>query len=205
MNIKTAGQYINKLDSWISNLKGLLVDKSYIYEINEKHEKIEGIEEVKIENVKEYDVTLDKISYLIDSLINEKSDMVLAIANAKQLNKIEIGVKSFDLDTAIQCNKSKREFAQNLNYLKDNKSKVVKTTTTGYKFNNEGNQVPYSYNLEKNYKLDFDEKEILSLYKSILTNCDVLSEKIDELMTRDIVCFVPNYNLHDSLEEIINR
>ena len=213
MNLKDAGRYSKYLSGLISQLGYFLYDKRNLFTIEELHKKKEANKEAENEvkdatPIRNYNINNNDLAYLVQSIIQERLNLSLAIEEAKrsiQLEWQEDG-KNLTLDSAIEYNKSLRNLAkdylESMNALSDS---VSNDFGFDYKFNAEGNQVSYKYPVEITKKLDFDKAAIYDLYKNILIKTDEISNQIDEAKTRDIIAFTPNYSVHDSLEEVINQ
>lgn len=211
INLKDACRYSNFLESMINNLGYLFSDKNNLYKITEVHYKSQSNPDVNDEVISEqverkFSGQLQDMAFLYEQLLNEKLQLALAISEAKRNNfigYIENGI-DLDLDSAIEYNKKIRHFSLScLRPVEGKKDAVEKTCGRGYKFNVEGNQVPYTYTVEKTYKVDYDKKILSNKSKKVLDKADRISTLIDEFMLKKIVDFVPTYNLHDSLEDII--
>jgi len=154
---------------------------------------------------REYDVDIEKIVMFINDLINEKLCVSTAIENAKRDTKIDWKENGLNLtlDTAIEYNKNIHSYVQNLTTLISLKSSESKSYGTDYKFNEEGNQMPYKYVVETVKTIDFDRNAVKELYKKLLTKADHISTEIDTVMLQDIVTYEPKFSIHDSVEELL--
>ena len=72
-----------------------------------------------------------------------------------------------------------------------------------YKFNQEGNQVIYHYDIDEVITIDFDRKDIKGLIKKLTKQCDELSIVLDGLLVTTEVDYTPVFDINDSLEDII--
>ena len=212
LSIKECCRYINFLRSMTIQIEGLFNCDEYIYNIKEVHHRSQACvngkdEEILKDQEKEFNIELHNALFLIKDLLDEQTKVSLTIENAKRklvLPWIE-NESNLTLDTALELNKSIHSLTNNLNFIKDYKSKEVKTIGTDYTFNQEGNQVPYKYSLERIYTINFDRKVILDQYKKLLSKADEISSQIDEAMMKKVVDIEFKYSIHDSLEDIINN
>ena len=211
MNIKQAGRYANYLNSLIYDVESLMNYSSNYLNKTETHLKNSvnpevNDEVIKIENNRIFTGQIQDMYHLCYKLIDEKLQLSLAIDNAKRnlvIDWKENGV-NLTLDTAYEYNKKLRELASNsmlrLVNLKDSSNK---TTGKAYKFNVEGNQSYYVYDIEIDNKIDYDKSKIKDLYKKILDKTDKISILIEQAELEDSVHFNPSYDIRDSLDEII--
>ena len=87
----------------------------------------------------------------------------------------------------------------------DIKSSEGKKTGSAYKFNVEGNQVSYKYEILTTNTIDFNRNNVNELYKKLLNKADTLSTQIESAMLQSIVRFAPLYDIHDSTTEIVEQ
>lgn len=213
INLKEACRYANYLDDVLYKVGALFDRSENAYKITELHKRSESNpavadEEVVVTNERIFTKQLSDIAFLYERLLNEKLQLALAINIAKSTHTIAWSENNqmLDLDSAIEYNKKLRNFSQSkLKYLSNKKDSMDKLVGKGFMINAEGNQVAYSYTVEKNYKVDFDKKVISDKSKKLLEKTDKISTLIDEFMLKQIVDFTPAYSLHDSVEDIIEK
>ncbi|NLD48253.1 MAG: hypothetical protein GX660_13850 [Clostridiaceae bacterium] len=210
MNIKDACRYQNFLTSTITTLQYYVQNQNNVMKTEEKHlrKNVNTDVEDEVKNTtpeREYNCGIEKIVTFISQLIDEKLNVSTAIENAKRsylLNWKENNV-NLTLDTAIEYNKNIHEFTKKLKTLVDLKGSETKTYGTDYKFNAEGNQMPYKYPVEVVKTIDYDRNTVKELYKKLLTKTDKISTEIDEVMGKNIVAYEPQFDIHDSVEELL--
>lgn len=212
INLKEACRYANFLDLILSHINSLFDSRNNMYKVSELHLKSKSNPEVNdetIENEQEriFTCQLHDIMFLSEEILNEKLKLSLAISNAKKNNFInwkENGVE-LDLDSAVEYNKRIRTLCNYLKGLENKKDSIEKLHGRSYKINNEGNQVAYNYDIERKLTVDYDKKIIGNKSKKLLEKADKISTLIDEYMLSKIVDFEPTYNIHDSIQDIINQ
>lgn len=212
INLKEACRYANFLDSIIYSVNCLFDSRNNMYKVTESHLKSksnpEATDEI-IENEQErvFSCQLHDMVFLAEELSNEKLKLSLAISKAKKENLVgwkENDVE-LDLDSAVEYNKRIRSLCSYLKGLENRKDSVEKLHGRDYKINNEGNQVAYNYTIEKNLVVDYDKKIVGTKSRKLLEKADKISTLIDEFMLSKIVDFTPKYNIHDSVQDIINQ
>jgi hypothetical protein len=145
--------------------------------------------------------------FLINQLVNEKLKLSQSIEDAKKdlfLDWKENNI-NLSLDSAVEFAKKSRDLANNLKCLVDLKASESKSTGVDFKFNVEGNQTQYKYPIEKKITIDFDRNIINDLYKKLLNKADIISTQIESGMLKEIVEYNPIYDIHDSIEDILNK
>ncbi len=212
INIKESYRYHNFLDTNISTLISYLRSENNVIKVTETHQKSKSNQDVQDEVIdatteRQYNCKIENITFLVKQLVEEKLKLSLAIEDAKKnitLEWIEDGRK-LTLDSAIEFNKNVRNMTNNLKYLVDLKSSEYKKIGRDYKFNVNGDQVSYQYNIEIKKEIDFDRNIVKELYKKLVTKADTISTQIDEVMLKDCVNYTPIYDLHDSVAEIVEQ
>lgn len=211
LNIKEAGRYANFLQKNIDQLSDYLDSETLIYNTKEEHLKSKVLksetDEIRlIEEKSDLDISLEDTIYLINSLINKKMELSLAINKAKSdlwIDWVENDEK-LPLDTAIEYNKNLRSFAiYTLESLTQNRSDEYVKDGIGYLINNEGNQSQYRYEIKVTKKINYDRNIVKNLHKKLLNKADGLSDAIDKSMLKKSVDFQTEYSVHDSLEDIV--
>lgn len=212
ISIKEAFRYMNFLEKNITTLSRYISDTNNAVTIKELHLKSKSNsdtsdEELDITKEKLYPCNVVDITFLVKQLVDQKLNLSLSIEDAKRdllLDWKEDGVK-LTLDSAVEYAKKNRDLANNLKYLVDIKSSERKATGTDYKFNVEGNQVPYKYNIEVKTEIDFDRNNVNDLYKKLLNKADTLSTQIESAMLSECVDYKAIYDIHDSTAEIVDK
>jgi hypothetical protein len=212
LSIKEAFRYKNFIDATVESLAYYIRITENSITVKEKHNKAVVNSEAKDE---ELDMTTERqfacsvvdIAYLINQLIEEKLKVSNAIDDAKQSVIIEYKVNGnkLNLDSAVEYAKMSRSLADNLKAIINLKSSESKKSGTDFKFNVEGNQVSYKYNIDVIKTIDFDRDVANKLYKKLLEKADEISTKIETAMCQEIVDYAPVYGVHDSVDEIVEK
>lgn len=200
MNLKEAFRYqkfINKLMNGVTGRTGVTGYALRVTKVHHRHDvntdaddMIEAIESEEFIDISRY------ISF-IETLIDEKYKLTSAINKAKS----EVG---FDIDAAIESNKLRQEGRAALDLLLRRNKPYKKTESgTGYKFNAEGNQVPYYYTIDVEATERFDKAELKKKMKQWVTEADMGSADIDTAMVTTLVDFEPTFDVNDSFEDVI--
>ena len=201
MNLKESYRYANYLDNLLSTAYSYLRNKGFITTTKQNHLRSkannEAVDEV-IDVQKPYDVefTPNNVIDFIVKVIDEKESLSNAIAVAKANTEINI-------DNAIAMNKKKQGFVNALNGFVNIKPSVKTTQGFGYKFNAEGNQTRYYYDIEETTTIDFDRNDVKALIKKYNKVCDEVSTKLDEIEITTVVEFAPKWDVNDTFEDIV--
>lgn len=201
MNLKESYRYANYLDGLLSTAYTYLRNKGFVTTTVEEHLRNQSnpdVENETIEVQKPYDVEF-KPNQIIDfvvKVLNEKDKLSDAIAEAKSTTEINI-------DNAIAMNKKKQGFVSVLNSIADIKSSETKTTSKGYKFDINGEQKPYIYDVNRKTSIDFDRNDVRNLIKKYLKETDEISAKLDLIEITTQVDFIPTWDVNEKFEELV--
>lgn len=201
MNLKEAYRYANHLNGLLDDAYVYLRTNRFVTTTTQTHLRkkanADATDEV-IEVPKPYDVDFsanDVIDFVV-KLIDEKERLSQAITKAKATTEINI-------DSAISMNKTKQGFVSVLNTMAAIKPSNTIVQGSDYKFNSDGNQVKYVYNIEQSVSIDFDRNDVKGLIKKYNKTCDEVSAKLDEIEINTIVDFDPLFDLSDDFEDLV--
>ena len=201
MNLKESYRYANYLDGLLSTAYTYLRNKGFVTTTVEEHLRKQSnpdVENETIEVQKPFDVEF-KPNQVIDFVVrvlNEKDKLSDAIAEAKSTTEINI-------DNAISMNKKKQAFVSVLNGIADIKPSEIKTTSKSYKFDINGEQKPYVYDVNRKTSIDFDRTDVRNLIKKYLKETDEISAKLDLIEITTQVDFVPAFDINSKFEELV--
>ena len=201
MNLKESYRYANYLDGLLSTAYTYLRNKGFVTTTVEEHLRKQSnpdVENETIEVQKPFDVEFkpnDIIDFVV-KVIEEKEKLSDAIAEAKSTTEINI-------DNAISMNKKKQAFVSVLNGIADIKPSEIKTTSKSYKFDINGEQKPYVYDVNRKTSIDFDRTDVRNLIKKYLKETDDISAKLDLIEITTQVDFVPKWDINEKFEELV--
>lgn len=201
MNLKESYRYANYLDGLLSTAYTYLRNKGFVTTTVEEHLRKQSnpdVENETIEVQKPFDVEF-KPNQVIDFVVrvlNEKDKLSEAIAEAKSTTEINI-------DNAISMNKKKQAFVSVLNGIADIKPSEIKTTSKSYKFDINGEQKPYVYDVNRKTSIDFDRNDVRNLIKKYLKETDEISAKLDLIEITTQVDFIPKWDINEKFEELV--
>ena len=200
MKLKEAFRYQNALKQWIEEAESFLTNRNNIVKIEETHKKSlvnkEESDVVKEINNRVLDIEPNAMIDFIYDLVEEKNKVSQAISEAKRNSDV-------DLDVSIEINKSKQRLASIYNRLSNVKNSQKTRTDRAYKFNVEGNQTPYVYEVDEVTSIDYDRNKVRKLQKKLEKTCDETSTKIETLQLTIEVNHTPKYDVNDSFADLI--
>lgn len=201
MNLKESYRYANYLDGLLSTAYTYLRNKGFVTTTVEEHLRKQSnpdVENETIEVQKPFDVEFlpnDVIDFAV-KVIEEKEKLSESIAEAKSTTEINI-------DNAISMNKKKQTFVSVLNGIADIKPSEIKTTSKSYKFDINGEQKPYVYDVNRKTSIDFNRTDVRNLIKKYLKETDEISAKLDLIEITTFVDFEPTWDVNEKFEELV--
>ena len=129
---------------------------------------------------------------------SEMEKLAIAINNAKHSN-------GKDFDSMITINNRKRQLFQKFLDMSNVKSKENITKGCSVKFNEEGNQVSYYYDIKETIKIDFDRNKVKAIANKLRKEIAATSEAIDLMQLETTVDFESQFEIGDSLEDCIEK
>ena len=201
MNLKESYRYANYLDSLLRRAYIYLGNTGFVTTTVEKHLRSKSnpdVDDETIEVQKPYDVefTPNQVIDFVVKVLDEKEKLSDAIAEAKSTTEINI-------DNAISMNKKKQGFVSVLNGIADIKPSETKTTSKSYKFDINGEQKPYVYDVNRKTSIDFDRTDVRNLIKKYLKETDEISSKLDLIEITTQVDIEPRFDVNDKFEELV--
>lgn len=201
MNLKESYRYQNFLDNLLNTAYSYLRNNSFVTTTKQQHLRSkanpDAVDET-LEVAKPMDVDFtpnDVINFVVD-ILDEKEKVSAAIVAAKAKTEINI-------DNAITMNVKKHEYINVLGLLADKKPNEITVRGTGYKFNAEGNQVSYYYDVTQTTTIDFNRNDVKGLIKKLNRECDEISAKLDSIEINTQLDFCPKFDICDKFEDLI--
>lgn len=200
MILKEAYRYQKCLSTMIGQAEALLLNNSFVTSTTQRHNRKKANSDADDETIEvDKPITnfnaIDVINFIADA-IKEKQKISDAIVAAKRNTEI-------DIDSSISLNKIKQEYIGYLRRLDAMDSSERKTYGTDYKFDVDGKQTSYRYEVIETTTIDFDRNDVRGLAKKLQKECDEISSKLDLIELTTDVEFTPKWDVNDTLEEII--
>lgn len=201
MNLKESFRYQSFLDRLMSSACNTIQTRDNCLTITKNHLKQKSNSDATdlVEVVeKEFAYKVDQVVAFIEWLVGERSTLSNAICDAKKS-------LSFNLDAAIETNKFRQTASASIKRMMS--YPTIKKTERGcdYKFNNDGNQTPYYYDIEVVGEIAYDKENSKSLMRSFNANSDKTSSDIELAMINTDVVYTPLYDVNDTFEDVMER
>lgn len=201
MNLKESFRYQNFLDTMMRAASASINESDHCLNVTKTHlrNKAHPDAEDIVETVRREDFFAnDDVIAFMTWLVSEREKLTTAIGIAKS----SIG---FDIDAAIETNK----FRQMVNSSIKTMLRHVHSNRTehgrDYKFNVEGNQVPYVYEIEVVSEEAYDRVSSKNLMREMIARADEVSAAIDMAMINTEVNYKPMFNVNDTFEDVMTE
>lgn len=195
MNLKEAFQAQNKIDELMSYINRYLSNSDNVMTITEKHLRSKALagqqdDTVDVSRKADEGFEVGRLLDIWQELMGEKDRLGFAIGRAK-------AGMDFNLDAAVDANKSRRAFLSMLQDLANRKSshELQKGEGRGYVFNNDGNQTSYCYDIDRIMTIDYDRTRVRAMVKELNRISDEVSIKIDKALLQTQVDYTPKFDL----------
>lgn len=110
-----------------------------------------------------------------------------------------------DLDGMIAMNNQKRKLLSRMVGMASVKARETTVKGVGVKFNEEGNQTTYSYDIKETTTIDFDRNKVKAIASRLRCELDETSTKIDKMMLNTDVSYQSIFEIGDDLEEAVMK
>lgn len=203
MYLKEAFRYQNFLSNLIEGTAVYLNNPSYITKTIEEHMRRKANPDAEDETI---EVQVDRpfvcdnnqLVSFIQHLMEEKEKLTSAISAAKRSCDI-------DIDAELANNRIRQKISDILDDMTHRRSSESMVRGTSYKFNSEGNQVPYSYDVKRVTTIDFDRNKVKGICRALVQKSDEVSTNIDKVMVELQVDYEPEFSISDSIEDAIEQ
>ena len=202
MNLKQSFQFQNKLQSLMWSVQNILNDDDNVMEAKTTHLRSKAVEgEVDNEVINtppsEYASNVDDLADFLMYLMGEHVRLSKAIRKAKK-------TVAFDLDSEVSLNKARRSIANTFRHMASLRDSQTSEPGggIGYRFNAEGNQVPYKCDALHTRKINFKQNVIRGYAAELGQRAEDGSTQIDAAMINTDVNYVPPFDVNDTFVEI---
>lgn len=203
MYLKEAFRYQNFLSRMVDRTTMYLSNRSFITKTTQEHLRKKANAEAEDETVevvvdRPFECTNNQLVSFLEHLMAEKEKLTAAISAAKQTSSI-------DIDAELANNRTRQKVAAVLADMSKLRATENVIRGTAYKFNGEGNQVPYSYDVKQVTTIDFDRNKVRDASRSLIAKADEVSTGIDKVMVELVVEYEPEYSVNDSFEDVVEQ
>ena len=204
MNLKEAFRFQNKLQSLMSEAQCILGRDQNITVVKNTYLRHKVMAEVEDETTvdvpaTEYSENITEVAVFLLHLLAELEKLGAAIHKAKVSLDLDSG-----LDGEVSLNGKRQEIASLLRRMADLRASevLVQNGGTGYRFNNEGNQVSYRCDVKRVTSINFDRNKIRKMCVDLSKKSDEVSASLDAALVNTQVEYTVPFDVNDSFAEI---
>ena len=204
MNLKEAFRFQNKLQSLMEEAQMILGMDANIINVENTYLRskvMDGAEDEKMVVAKpsEFADKITEVAQFLRYLLGERETLYAAIRKAKDALEI-------DMDSETTLNAKRQELARIYRRMADmrNSEELITGGGTGYRFNQEGNQVRYLCDVKRVKTINFDRNEIRKLATGLNRRSDEVSATLDRCLVTSTVVYDVPFDVNDSFAEIFS-
>ena len=201
MNLKEAFRYQNKLQAFLEEAQNTLDRDSNVTRVENTYLRHKVSAEAEDETVltvpdTEYYEQITDLTKFMLYLLDEKAVLSAAIRKAKDALDI-------DMDGEVSLNASRQRAARTLQHMNTLRSseQILSNGGVGYRFNAEGNQVPYRCDVKRVTTINFDRSVIRRELAKLNQRADETSAKLDLCLVTSKVDYAPPFDVNDNFAE----
>lgn len=202
MNLKEAFRFQNKLGTLMDEAQGILGREANITKVENTYLRQKVYDGAEDETVVDTPPTefADRITDVVKfmmHLMDQREKLSKAIHAAK--NALPI-----DMDSEVGLNAKRQEIARVLKCMADvrNSEVLINGGGTGYRFNQEGNQVTYRCDVKRVTTINFDRKVVRNFAAEMNRRADAVSVELDRCLVNSEVSYEAPFDVNDSFAEI---
>lgn len=204
MNLKEAFRFQNKLQSLMNEADSILSREQNIIKVQNTYLRKKVMAEAEDETSidapgTEYSGRITEVAMFLLHLLNEREKLSAAIHKAKAGLDLPAG-----LDGEVSLNSKRQEIAGTLRRMASLRSSevVIPNGGTGYRFNNEGNQVSYRCDVKRVTTIDFDRNKIRKACADLSKKSDEVSAALDAALINTAVAYELPFDVNDTFADI---
>lgn len=194
MNLKEAFRFQNKLQSMMDEAQSILGSTANITKVQNTYLRKKVMPEAENETTidapaTEYSEQITLVAEFLLHLLSEREKLSVAIFQAKAGLNLPAG-----LDGEVSLNSKRQEVAGLFRRMAGLRSSevLIPNGGTGYRFNNEGNQVSYRCDVKRVTTINFDRNKIRKMCGDLSKKADEVSAALDsELVNTQVEYTVP--------------
>lgn len=203
MNLKEAFRFQNKLQSMMDEAQTILGINSNITKVQNTYLRHKVMAEAEDETTvdapsTEYSEKITELAEFLLHLLTEREKLSAAIHKAKASLDLTAG-----LDGEVSLNGKRQDIAglfRRMTGLR-NGEVLIPNGGTGYRFNNEGNQVSYRCDVKRVTTINFDRNKIRKMCAELSKKSDETSAALDAALVNTAVEYEAPFDVNESFAE----
>lgn len=203
MNLKEAFRFQNKLQSMMDEAQSILGVTSNVTKVQNTYLRHKVMAEAEDETTvdtpsTEYGDKITELAEFLLHLMTEREKLSAAIYKAKSNLELSAG-----LDGEVSLNSKRQEVANLFRHMVSLRNGEVLITNggTGYRFNNEGNQVSYRCDVKRVTTINFDRNKIRKMCADLSKKSDETSAALDAALVNTAVEYETPFDVNETFAE----
>ena len=203
MNLKEAFRFQNKLQSMMDEAQSILGSTANITKVQNTYLRKKVMPEAENETTidapaTEYSEQITLVAEFLLHLLSEREKLSVAIFQAKAGLNLPAG-----LDGEVSLNSKRQEVAGLFRRMAGMRSSevLIPNGGTGYRFNNEGNQVSYRCDVKRVTTINFDRNKIWKMCGDLSKKSDEVSAALDSVLVNTQVEYTVPFDVNDTFAE----
>ena len=203
MNLKEAFRFQNKLQSMMDEAQSILGSTANITKVQNTYLRKKVMPEAENETTidapnTEYSGRITEMAMFLLHLLDEREKLSSAIHKAKAGLDLPAG-----LDGEVSLNSKRQEVAGLFRRMAGLRSSevLIPNGGTGYRFNNEGNQVSYRCDVKRVTTINFDRNKIRKMCGDLSKKSDEVSAALDSVLVNTQVEYTVPFDVNDTFAE----
>ena len=203
MNLKEAFRFQNRLQSMMGEAQCILGREQNITKVQNTYLRKKVMAEAEDETTMdapstEYSDQITSMAEFLLFLLSQRENLSAAIYKAKAGVDLASG-----LDGEVGLNSNRQEIAGLFRRMAGLRSSEVLISNggTGYRFNNEGNQVSYRCDVKRVTTINFDRNKIRSMCVDLSKKADDVSAALDAALVNTQVEYEVPFDVNDTFAE----
>ena len=203
MNLKEAFRFQNKLQSMMDEAHSILGSTANITKVQNTYLRKKVMTEAENETTidapaTEYSEQITLVAEFLLHLLSEREKLSVAIFQAKAGLNLPAG-----LDGEVSLNSKRQEVAGLFRRMAGLRSSevLIPNGGTGYRFNNEGNQVSYRCDVKRVTTINFDRNKIRKMCGDLSKKSDEVSAALDSVLVNTQVEYTVPFDVNDTFAE----
>ena len=203
MNLKEAFRFQNKLQSMMDEGQSILGSTANITKVQNTYLRKKVMTEAENETTidapaTEYSEQITLVAEFLLHLLSEREKLSVAIFQAKAGLNLPAG-----LDGEVSLNNKRQEVAGLFRRMAGLRSSevLIPNGGTGYRFNNEGNQVSYRCDVKRVTTINFDRNKIRKMCGDLSKKSDEVSAALDSVLVNTQVEYTVPFDVNDTFAE----
>ena len=204
MNLKEAFRFQNKLLSMMEEAQSILRSEQNITKVQNTYLRKKVMAEAEDETTMEqpsteYSERITEMAVFLLYLLDEREKLSGAIQKTKSGLDLAAG-----LDGEIGLNSKRQEIAALFRRMVGVRASetLIPNGGTGYRFNNEGNQVAYRCDVKRVVTINFDRNKIRKLCRDLSRKADETSNALDAALVNARVEYTAPFDMNDTFTEL---